>query len=74
MPRPRRGHLLPARRPGARASERELHRTGTRPRFFGLEVARLLGRERSSVYKSLHRLVASVCSSDEWEEGAGATG
>ena len=26
-------------------------------RFFGLEVATMLGRERSTVYKSLHRLV-----------------
>ena len=43
--------------------------TRERERFYGLEVAMLLGRERSTVYKSLHRLVGLGLLSDEWEAG-----
>ena len=66
MAKPRRGYLFPldARVLSAGA---ELHRTG-HERFYGLEVARLLRRERSSVYKSLHRLVTVGLLEEHWEE------
>ena len=38
-------------------------------RFFGLEVATMLGRERSTVYKALHRLVDLGLLVDEWDGG-----
>ena len=73
MPRPRRGHLLPLDARvldvGASLVTRE------RPHFYGLEVARLLGRERSTVYKSLHRLVdARSARATSGQEGAATTG
>lgn len=67
VPRPRRDRLLPldARVLDAGASLV----TRERPHFFGLEVARLLDRERSTVYKSLHRLVDLGLLTDEWDGG-----
>jgi quercetin dioxygenase-like cupin family protein len=67
MPRPRRNRLLPL---DARVLDagRSLA-TRERPHFFGLEVASLLGRERSTVYKSLHRLADLGLLTDEWHEG-----
>jgi quercetin dioxygenase-like cupin family protein/DNA-binding PadR family transcriptional regulator len=66
MPKPRRGYLftLDARVLSAGAT---LHRTG-HDEFYGLEVARIIGREPSSVYKSLHRLVALGLLEERWEE------
>ena len=43
-------------------------------RFYGLEWRNVLGRERSTVYKSLHRLVALGLLEDQWEEVGGTTG
>jgi quercetin dioxygenase-like cupin family protein/DNA-binding transcriptional ArsR family regulator len=67
MPRPRRSHLFPLDADvlsgGASLITRE------RDRFYGLEVARMVGRERSTVYKSLRRLVAHGLLTDEWDAG-----
>jgi quercetin dioxygenase-like cupin family protein/DNA-binding PadR family transcriptional regulator len=68
MPRPRRSHVfrLDATVLDAGAYLVALEK---RERFYGLEVATLLGRERSTVYKALHRLVDLGLLSDEWEAG-----
>jgi DNA-binding PadR family transcriptional regulator len=67
MARPRRGHLFPLDASVLGAGG-ELHRRG-RDEFYGLEVARMLGRERSSVYKSLHRLTTLGLLDERWEAG-----
>jgi DNA-binding PadR family transcriptional regulator len=68
MPRPRRSHVFRLDAAvldvGAYVIAHE-----KRDRFYGLEVAALLERERSTVYKSLHRLVALGLLEDEWEGG-----
>jgi predicted transcriptional regulator len=68
VPKPRRSHVFPldARVLDVGAYLATLERRG---RFYGLEVATLLGRERSTVYKSLHRLVALGLIEDEWDGG-----
>jgi quercetin dioxygenase-like cupin family protein/DNA-binding transcriptional ArsR family regulator len=66
MPRPRRGHLFLLDRRVLSVGG-ELHRTG-HDEFYGLEVARILGLERSSVYKSLHRLTALGLVEERWDE------
>ena len=67
MPRPRRDRLFPL---DARVLDAGAWLvTRERPHFFGLEVARLLDRERSTVYKSLHRLVDLGLLTDEWDGG-----
>jgi DNA-binding PadR family transcriptional regulator len=67
VPRPRRFHLFPL---DARVISigGELHRTG-REEFYGLEIAQILNRERSSVYKSLHRLAELGLVEGRWAEG-----
>src|SRR5262249_352530 len=67
MPRPRRGRLLPLDAKVLDAGAALF--TPPHPTFIGLDVARLLGRERSTVYKSLHRLVALGLLEDEWAGG-----
>jgi quercetin dioxygenase-like cupin family protein/DNA-binding PadR family transcriptional regulator len=68
MPRPRRSQVFPldAAVLDVGAYLVTLERRG---RFYGLEVATLLERERSTVYKSLHRLVTLGLLEDEWEGG-----
>ncbi len=67
MARPRRWHLFPLDASVLSAGG-ELHRRG-RDEFYGLELARMLARERSSVYKSLHRLTALGLLEERWEAG-----
>jgi DNA-binding MarR family transcriptional regulator len=66
MPRPRRFHLFPSDAEVVSVAA-EFHRAGQHE-FFGLELAKRLGRERSSVYKSLHRLVKLGLLEERWEE------
>jgi DNA-binding PadR family transcriptional regulator len=54
MAKPRRGYLFPLDARVLSIGAR-LHEEG-HDRFYGLQIARRLERERSSVYKSLHRL------------------
>src|SRR3954452_24582789 len=67
MPRPRRGRLLPTDASLLDAGRTLAPKNGQR--FFGLEVAAMLARERSTVYKSLHRLVELGLLLDEWDGG-----
>src|SRR5262249_53550171 len=71
MPRPRRSHVfrLAVDVLSAAAHIEESKREAATRASFGIEVARLLGRERSTVYKSLHRLAALGLLHDEWRGG-----
>src|SRR5690348_10997482 len=70
MPRPRRSHLFELDATVLSTSA-ALVRTREKGlgRFYGLELASVLGRERSTVYKSLHRLVELGLLVDEWDAG-----
>jgi len=63
MPRPRRSHVF---RLDADVLSAGAHLERA---FYGLEVARILNRERSTVYKSLRRLVGLGLLSDAWRDG-----
>ena len=70
MPRPRRSHVFRLDATVLDAGAYLVNSSKRKPeRFYGLEVAALLGRERSTVYKSLHRLVTLGLLEDEWEAG-----